>query len=93
MTIDQFLAKLRQIPGPWTVCHDGPIRRSGLTCPICAVLGRGQLRWWAVYRSLGLSYDDACRIAVTTDGEDDALSYDPVLRRQLLAATVERSEP
>lgn len=82
-----FLIALRQTPGTWHLEALGTIRCDG-QCPIQRTYrAHGYTDWASAGYRLGLSNQDADAIM---DAADNRTTHDPILRGQLLAATVER---
>jgi len=93
MTRAEFLVALAKTPGPWQL-REGVIEMTDAfrTCPVCAVAGQIGVYFWIAAEAIGLPHREAEIIASTADdmqGLDK--SFDPQLRVQLLAATVERA--
>lgn len=88
MTIPEFLDRLRQTPERWYLSGEA-VRCRRDQCPIVVVHGEGweSEEFLFAAKELGLSDADAGAIARAADSAMANLD----LRRQLLAATVERS--
>lgn len=85
MTIDQFLDRLRETPGRWTL-HAGHRIRHEDQCPITRVAGRDQCAHQVTNaaNALGLTIGDRTRIIYASDCIGH---YDRTLRDELLIAT------
>lgn len=87
MTIPEFLEKLRETQGPW-VSENGCIR-CGDNCPITQVGGGENAdQYHDIGDRLGMDWNDIEDVVFAADNDNDDVLAD--LRRQLLAATVNR---
>jgi hypothetical protein len=105
MTIADFITALENgTPNDWYMTDDSRFRMSALRrvdnsptgggrvcCPITS-LGREHFTatYWRDAKALGLSDEDAAKIAVTADNLTHHEDFDPILRARLLKATVMR---
>lgn len=85
MTLDEFVEKLKETPGPWELVDGRAIRCYG-RCPIEAMAGAPAGEWCKAGINLGIRHGDINRITDSADLPDQ----DPDLRARLLAATVNR---
>lgn len=89
MTIPEFLDKLRVTEGPWTLTEEGYIR-CGKLCPLERVANTSHFTAYRAGYLLDMKLADIDAIVGTADERWKHVPELNVLRRQLLAATVER---
>lgn len=98
MTKEEFLTKLRATIGPWrTLSSPGPLRQENGSlfgqCPIVAVNGKGHNSMaYSIGQELGLEVKLVKAIMATADNVYTSQLFDPILRQELLDATVNREK-
>ena len=100
LTLERFLERLRKTPRSWELCGSSlrmdiahPASRTWAACPITSLAEGGAVgahQWRYVAGTLGLPMPLAKKIMRAADG---ITHWNPILRKQLLAACGLKDEP